>query len=117
MSKDEGIKRSRQTLRARHLLTWRKSGLSQGDYCRQHKIRPSTLARWLAGGQAQEPDAAAILVPVPVVRKPQPTPATIWDFEPAALSLATGRGLRLDIGKGFDAPTLARLLTVLEEGA
>lgn len=102
---------SKQRLEDGHITAWRRSGLTQSAYCRQHKLRPSTFASWLA---KQQENAAW---PVELV----PVPDEISLFaqnagrgpDSAGLSLVFGR-CRIEIGKQFDAVTFARLLAVLE---
>ena len=53
---------------------------------------------------------------VPLTVKPEPKPAATDDPSVAALELVLDAGRRLRIGPGFDGPTLARLLALLEEG-
>jgi len=97
-----------------HISAWRQSGLSQGDYCRQHKLRPSTFAGWLAKQQEDDSFWPVALVPVPdtTCRLAQSTSS-----EPgsAGLSLVIGRRSRIEIGRQFDVETLVRLVAVLED--
>ena len=47
---------------------------------------------------------------------PEPPPPTMTHAATSALELTLDGGRRLSIGPGFDAPTLQRLLALLEEG-
>jgi hypothetical protein len=101
-----------QQLQDGHLSAWRQSGLSQSEYCRQHKLRPTTFAGWLA--RQQENTAWPVtLVPVPdkICRL---THSASSEPEPAGLSLVVGHRYRIEIDRQFDAGTFARLVAVLE---
>jgi transposase-like protein len=88
---------------------WRGSGLSVRAYCEQHELAEPTFYAWRRS--IQERDAAAVrFVPVQVV------PETPAESSSGALELVVGAGRRLRVGPGFDAPTLRRLLALLEEG-
>lgn len=42
----EDESRSKRRLWQAHLRAWKKSGLSQNEYCRRHKLRPSQFCYW-----------------------------------------------------------------------
>jgi transposase len=95
------------------LRRWRGSGLSVRAYCEQQELAEPTFYAWRRS--IQERDAAAVrFVPVEVV--PEPKSQTPAEDSAGALELLVGAGRRLRIGPGFDAPTLRRLLALLEEG-
>ncbi len=95
------------------LRRWRGSGLSVRAYCEQHELAEPTFYAWRRS--IQEQDAAAVrFVPVQVV--PEPRSQAPADDSAGALELVVVGGRRLRIGPGFDAPTLRRLLALLEEG-
>jgi transposase len=92
---------------------WRGSGLSVRAYCEQQGLAEPTFYAWRRS--ITERDAAAVrFVPVQVV--PEPKSETPAAGSAGALELVVGVGRRLRIGPGFDAPTLRRLLALLEEG-
>jgi hypothetical protein len=37
---------SSKTEWSRHIESWKKSGLSQSEYCRQHKLSITLLSKW-----------------------------------------------------------------------
>jgi transposase len=95
------------------LRRWRSSGLSVRAYCEQQGLAEPTFYAWRRS--IEERDAAAVrFVPVQVV--PEPRSETPPESSAGALELMVGTGRRLRIGPGFDAPTLRRLLALLEEG-
>jgi hypothetical protein len=94
------------------LRQWRRSGLSVRAYCHEHGLSEPSFYAWrrtLASCESQ----AVSFVPVRVA-EPGPSPAT--DGSAGALELVLDAGRRLRVGPGFDAPTLRRLLALLEEG-
>lgn len=103
--------RRKQRLQDGHISAWRRSGLTQSAYCRQHRLRPSTLASWLA---TQQEDTARPIELVPVPNEIcLPCQNSGRGSDSTDLSLVVGR-CRIEIGKQFDAGTFARLVAVLE---
>lgn len=88
---------------------WRHSKLSVRAFCRQQGLRESNFYAWRRT-LLQRDALDAAFVPVQVVAEDQPARPR----GAVELVLANGRLLRLE--PGFDAPTLQRLLTLLEEG-
>ena len=95
------------------LRQWRRGGLSVREFCRQHGLAEPSFYCWrrtLAERDAAQPR----FVPVRVATEAKAgTPA---DASAGAVELVLDAGRRLRIGPGFDAPTLQRLLALLEEG-
>jgi len=91
---------------------WRSSGLSVRVFCEQRRLSEPSFYAWRRS-LAERDAAATRFVPVEVTSEPatQASP----DGAPGALELILSAGWRLQIGPGFDAPTLRRLLAVLEE--
>lgn len=106
------IRREKQRLQDRHISAWRKSGLSPQDYCRQHRLRPSTFACWLAKQEESE-NRAVTLVPVPdkICRL---SSRTRLELESSGLYLTIGHRCRIEIGKHFDPEAFAQVIAVLE---
>jgi hypothetical protein len=53
----------------RHVEAWRKSGLSQADYCRQQGLNPKTFSLWtrrVQGDSSLNKDAPLALISVQV---------------------------------------------------
>jgi hypothetical protein len=91
---------------------WRRSGLSIRDFCTAQGLSEPNFYAWRRT-IAQRDAAAAQFVPVRVV--PDPKAVAASDGPGTGLELVIGHR-RLRIGPGFDAPTLQRLLALLEEG-
>jgi hypothetical protein len=86
------------------------SGISQDEFCDKRGISRSALYRYLKKQQGLEkPAMAAQLVPVELV-----------DIRRRSMNGGSGlavvlpRGRKIEVGEGFDASTLERLLRVLE---
>ena len=94
------------------LRKWRDSGLSVRAYCEDHDLAEPTFYAWRR--IIAERDATVRFVPVQVV--PEAGAAAPSNNAPAALELVLGAGRVLRVGRGFDEPTLKRLLALLEEG-
>ena len=92
---------------------WRRSGLSVRPYCAEHGLSEPTFYAWRRT-LAEREAAAGRFVPVRVAAEPSSQRKS--DGSAAALELVLDAGRRLRIGPGFDAPTLQRLLALLEEG-
>ena len=86
------------------------SGLTQVAFCRQKGLCLATFARYLkrrAQGQAA-PGSRWLAVEVAGGRKGPDAGAG------SGLAVALPGGRRIEVGRGFDAPTLVQLLGVLE---
>lgn len=116
------------------IAAWRESGLSQQAFCRAHGLSESTLSHWkselakrdavqappaIAGqGTASESAAAGssgtlrwaeVRWPAVGAEKPEPASAS------SGFEIVLPRGWSVRLGPGFEAESLRRLLTVLEE--
>jgi hypothetical protein len=88
------------------------SGMNQDEFCRSRGVCRSTLCRYLRNQpRQQKPAPAAQLVSVELVDVGRST------FNRCAgLAVVVGNGRRIEVGQGFDAVTLERLLAVLDQG-
>ncbi len=84
------------------------SGLSRVEFCRQHGLSLATLARYRKRQAQGEAVAGRRWLAVEVAGGK----ATPLGSSGLAVALAGGR--RIEVGCGFDAETLAQLLSVLE---
>jgi hypothetical protein len=91
---------------------WRGSGLSALAFCQEQGLSAPSFYAWRRTLAAWD-DVAVRFVPVRVTPEVEPARA---DGPAGAVELVLGSGRRLHIGPGFDAPTLTRLLALLEEG-
>ena len=92
---------------------WRNSGLSVRAFCVEQGLSEPSFYAWRR--ILAERDGATVPF-VPLTVTPEPGSATAGDGSAGALELVLNAGRRLRIGPGFDGPTLARLLALLEEG-
>jgi transposase-like protein len=87
------------------------SGLSRVEFCKQQGLSLATLARYRKQ-QRQQGEAATgnrwLAVEVSGVG------ATVGRETASGLAVALPGGRRIEVGRGFDAPTLLQLLGVLE---
>src|ERR1700719_4368874 len=88
---------------------WRQSKLSVRAFCQEHDLSESNFYAWRKTLHQRAAEGAAF---VPVHLRPEEPPRSAR----GALELVLGQGRLLRVGPGFDAPTLQRLLTLLEEG-
>lgn len=85
------------------------SGLSKVEFCRQQGLSLATLARYRKRQrQAQEETGKNRWVRVEV------SGGAMARGTASGLSIALGEGRRIEVGCGFDGPTLVQLLSVLE---
>jgi len=92
---------------------WRQSGLSVRAFCAQHGLSEASFYAWRRALNRRD-TAAVSFVPVAVVSEERSASAGVGAC--AGLELVVGRGRVVRVGPGFDAPTLQRLLALLEEG-
>ena len=93
-----------------HVETWKRSGLSARQYCERHGLNRGTLGYWgsrLRAAEAAEATASHFL-PVHVAAVPERP--SVGD---AGIALELAHGVRVLVGRGFDADTLSRLLAVV----
>ena len=116
-----------------HVLAWRKSGLSQQAYTRQHGLYKNALRYWggkfpvetvvasagterrhfpalqMAGDTRHSPSTEVRFVPVARVH-----PAKREIAPPGKLVLRVGRRFRIDVPEQFSPASLASLVRTLE---
>lgn len=84
--------------------------MSQDEFCRSRGVCRSTLYRYLRQKRSQErPGLGTQLVPVELVDVRRSSVS-----RDAGLAVQLGNGRKVEVGQGFDAGTLERLLGVLE---
>ena len=88
------------------------SGLRPSEFCRRHGVVLSTLNRYLRkreeAGSAGAGGDALVAVELSGVSPTQ------GQDRSRVLAVVVGSGRRIEVGAGFDAPTLVRLVNVLE---
>ena len=86
------------------------SGLSRVDFCQKQGLSLATLARYRKRQTQGSPAAGNRWVEV---KESAGRPA-LGSPAGSGLAVALPSGRRIEIGRGFDASTLAQLLSVLE---
>jgi hypothetical protein len=107
------IRRRRSRAEAEQLVAaYEASGMDRVEFCRQHGLSLSTLARYRERQREAQgaPANGSQWLAVEVTGASEA--AGSGDCSGLAVSLARGR--RIEVGRGFDAHTLAQLLDVLE---
>ena len=95
----------------RMVRQWRSSDLSARAFCAERGLSEASFYGWRR--TIIQRDAGALrFVPVHVVPEQQP----LAPDKGGGLELVLPQGRRLRIEPNFDAPTLKRLLALLEEG-
>ena len=88
------------------------SGLPPSEFCRRQGVVLSTLNRYLRkrreAGSAGAGGGGLVAVELSGVSRLQPQDTS------GVLAVVVGSGRKIEVGAGFDAPTLARLVNVLE---
>jgi hypothetical protein len=106
----EGRRRRSHAEVERLVANYEASGLGRVEFCRKHRLSLSTLARYrrrrVQAGVA--PKSGWLTVEV------SGSDAAL-ETGGSGLALALPSGRRIEIGRGFDAETLRRLLGVLEQ--
>lgn len=102
------------------LNDFRRSGLTQAEFCRRRDISLHSFRKRLYSPRRSQADslnahpaatASPHFLPVTILPSPiAPAPAP-----PSHLELLLTDGRRIAVAPGFDADTLRRLLTVLEQ--
>jgi hypothetical protein len=100
-------KSGRKQFRESHITQHMKAGLSQVEYCRLHKISIKSFQYWKRKS-ARGSLAALVEVALP---KSLPNPLSTPCLP---LCLVIGNQYRIEIGRGFDAEDLERVVRILE---
>jgi hypothetical protein len=96
----------------RLVLEFEASGLRQNEFCRNHGLALSTLQRQLKKRRSDKNEVKEVgrFVAVELARK-EPNENS---RSSSALDVVLGGGRRIEVRPGFDAPTLAGLIALLE---
>jgi hypothetical protein len=98
---------ARRRFWARHLQGWKRSGLSQAEYCRQHQLSATTFAWWKTRGTPLGEDGSFVDLAVAGRDVGETTAAVVYE-----IVLPQRRCLRL--GSQFDRERVRQLLDLLE---
>jgi hypothetical protein len=96
----------RNTQPPQHIATWRASGLTQADYCREHGLNAKTFSAWVRNESRLDDISALEVIPVQVIPS---EPATI----PTPLTLRFKHGMQLELSTAVSPSWLAELLQCL----
>lgn len=92
-----------------HIEGWERGGLSQREYCNQHRLSLSTFTLWRRRLQA----AAALSLPTPGVEI-VPVRQVVCAVEAPVVLILEGGQYRLELQSGFQAETLRAVVAALE---
>jgi hypothetical protein len=103
------------------LHEFRRSGLTQAEFCRRRGLSLHTFRKHLYRRPAPKPspsnslpaDAADHFLPVTVLPDPIPVTTAVASRQP--LELLLGNGRRIAVAPGFDPTTLRQLIATVEE--
>jgi hypothetical protein len=102
------------------LNDFRRSGLTQAEFCAQRGISIHSFRKHLYRAPVPKPTPANPLSSdgtasgfLPVTILPDPIPTTAVSRQPLELCLSNGR--RIAVAPGFDPQTLRQLIAVVEE--
>ena len=106
---------------ARIASSYPQSGLSRSQFCRQHGVSLSTLDRYCQDARHRDAVQSAsmsrslssVVLPLAQVEFVEKPTTHRMAHEPLLVELASGR--RIAVPCGFDAVTLTRLVSVLEQ--
>jgi hypothetical protein len=107
----EGRRRRSHAEVERLVANYESSGLGRVEFCRKHRLSLSTLARYrrrqVQAGVASKSGWLRVEV--------SGSDAALETGASSGLGLALSGGRRIEIGRGFDAETLRRLVGALEQ--
>ena len=109
-------RRSRQEI-ARLAALYRKSGMRRSEFCRSHGMALSTLARHLkkqSGEQRLSANTTTGSSRLISVEFAAISASAATGQQHSALAVLLSNGRRVEVGSGFDAETLAELVSALE---
>jgi predicted ArsR family transcriptional regulator len=119
MAEESGVgvrRRGRQEI-ARLAALYRKSGMGRSEFCRSHGMALSTLARHLkkqSGEQRLSGNSMAGESRLIAVELAAMSASAATGKQHSALTVLLSNGRKVEVGSGFDAETLAELVSVLE---
>ena len=91
--------------------------MGRSEFCRSHGMGLSTLTRYLKKQQSRQIPAGSNGVEqsrLVAVELADPVATVSAGEYPGALTVLLSNSRRVEVGRGFDAATLAQLVTVLE---
>jgi transposase len=95
-----------------HVSAWRRSGLSQREYCNRQGLGEWSFSSWKRRLAKRQVDVVGFL-PVAVRNQAVADRAVFPNGCRHPLALVIGDRYRVEVGDGFSSETLTRLLAVL----
>ena len=102
--------KSRSDHWAGHVAGWRRSGLTQREYCERHGLVKGTLSHWVWRLKSLEVEQ----LEQPMVELAVPAAAAAPQSEPVAIELEIGGRYVLRLRPGTDSAQLSELIGILE---
>ena len=90
------------------------SGLTRDGFCQQHGLSLTTLDKYRQRVQKWARAGAGPMLPVEVVLSTAPGSSCAARGD-GVLVVESRSGRRIEVGRGFDAETLQRLVTILDK--
>ena len=97
---------------AHHVEQYRHGEVTLREYCEHHGLKLSTFGRWRRRVCRNDAGATTRHAPVNIVRVDL---ATALGANPGTLEVVLGNGRCIRVAGEFDGPTLARLITAVEQ--
>lgn len=101
----------RERLWRAHLSAWKRSGLTQREYCKRQGVSEWSFSHWKRRLARSNPSGVSF-VPVTVAGSTTGS-AGLSGAHRQSLTLVVGSRYRVEVGDGFSDETLSRLLFVL----
>lgn len=109
------MKRDHKEYWLKHLDAWRKSNLTNEEYCANHKLSPKLFSNWKSRLYKEQPDLKSnheievpVFLPVDVVEPESPISAS------SSICIEFGQSIRIHLNPDFDERHLKRIFSVLE---
>ena len=114
MSEAGSVRRRRSRVEVEKLVAeYEASGLTREGFCQQRGLSVTTLDKYRQRVQKWARSGAGPMLPVEVVVS---TGSNCAARGYGVLVVESRSGRRIEVGRGFDAETLERLLTILDKG-
>jgi hypothetical protein len=95
-----------------HVEKWRRSGITQAEYCRRHNLSRKSFTYWK--GRMKGAAKSVSFVPVKVVDVPEK--AVAWGDAGSSSGIVLYKdGYRIEVMEGFNVEVLGQVLRILGE--